>query len=71
VVADDAGDDEPVEWVAFAAGEAAVVEDVGDLGVGVVVEQVVDGGDDLGWGLAQQPGRFERGQGQGVVLAAG
>jgi len=41
-----------VEWAALAAGETAVVEDVGDLGVGVVVEQVVDGGDDLGWGFA-------------------
>jgi hypothetical protein len=70
VVADDAGDDESVEGTALAAGEAAVVEDVGDLGVGVVVEQVVDGGHDLGCGLAQQPGWFERRQGQGVVLAA-
>ena len=59
------------ERAALAAGEAAVVEDVGDLGVSVVVEQVIDGGDDLGWGLAQQPGWFEGGQGQGVVLAAG
>jgi hypothetical protein len=33
-----------VEWAALAAGEAAVVEYVGDLGVGVVAEQVVDGG---------------------------
>jgi hypothetical protein len=41
-----------VERAAFAAGEAAAVEDVGDLGVGVVVEQFVDGGDDLGWGFA-------------------
>jgi hypothetical protein len=32
------GDDEPVEWVAFAAGQAAVVEDAGDFGVGVVIE---------------------------------
>jgi hypothetical protein len=52
VVADDAGDDQRVERVAFTAGEAAVVEDVGDLGGGVVVEQVVDGGHDLGWGFA-------------------
>ena len=48
MVADDAGDDQFVERAALAAGEAAVVEDVGDLGVGVVAEQVVDGGDDLG-----------------------
>jgi hypothetical protein len=61
----------PQERAAFAAGEAAVVEDVGDLGVGVVVEEVVDGGDDLGWGFAEQPGWFAGGQGQGVVLAAG
>ena len=51
-----------MERAALAAGEAAVVEDIGDLGVGVLVEQVVDGGDDLGWGLAQQPGWFERGR---------
>jgi len=40
--------DEPVERGAFAAGEAAVVEDLGDFGVGVGVEQVVDGGEDVG-----------------------
>jgi hypothetical protein len=44
VVADDAGDGVPVEPAAFAAGEAAVVEDVGDFGVGVGVEQLVNGG---------------------------
>jgi hypothetical protein len=34
----DVADDEAVEGAAFAAGQAAVVEDAGDLGVGVVVE---------------------------------
>jgi len=38
VVVADVADDERVEWAAFAAGQAAVVEDAGDLGVGVVVE---------------------------------
>ena len=60
-----------MERAVLAAGEAAGVEDVGDLGEGVVLEQLVDGGDDLGWGFAQQPGWLERGQGQCVVLAAG
>ena len=52
VVVADVADDEPVEGAAFAAGQAAVVEDAGDLGVGVVVEQLVDGGDGGGGGLA-------------------
>ena len=34
----DVADDEAVEGAAFAAGQAAVVEDAGDLGVGVVIE---------------------------------
>ena len=38
VVVADVADDERVEGAAFAAGQAAVVEDAGDLGVGVVVE---------------------------------
>jgi hypothetical protein len=38
VVVADVADDERVERAAFAAGQAAVVEDAGDLGVGVVVE---------------------------------
>ena len=38
VVVADVADDEPVEGAAFAAGQAAVVEDAGDLGVGVVIE---------------------------------
>jgi hypothetical protein len=37
VVADVAGG-EPVEGAAFAAGQAAVIEDAGDLGVGVGIE---------------------------------
>ena len=38
VLVADVADDEPVEGAAFAAGQAAGVEDAGDLGVGVVVE---------------------------------
>ena len=38
VLVADVADDEPVERAAFAAGQAAVVEDAGDLGVGVVIE---------------------------------
>ena len=34
----DVADDEPVEGAAFAGGQAAVVEDAGDLGVSVVIE---------------------------------
>jgi hypothetical protein len=45
VVVADVADDEPVEGAAFAAGQATVVEDGGDLGVGVAVEELVDGGD--------------------------
>ena len=41
----DVADDERCGRAAFAAGEAAGVEDVGDLGVGVVVEESVDLGD--------------------------
>jgi hypothetical protein len=37
----------PVPLTRFAVGE-----DGGDLGVGVLVEELVDGGDDVGWGLA-------------------
>lgn len=36
----DVADDEAVEGAAFAAGQAAVVEDAGDLGVGVVVGEL-------------------------------
>jgi hypothetical protein len=38
VVVADVADDERVEGAAFAAGQAALVEDGGDFGVGVVVE---------------------------------
>ena len=38
VLVADVADDEPVEGAAFAAGQAAVVEDGGDLGVRVVIE---------------------------------
>jgi hypothetical protein len=59
-----------VEGAAFAAGVAAGVEDGGDLGMGVVVEQLVDRFDDVRWGLAQFPGGFGDWQGKGVVLPA-
>ena len=41
-------DDEPVEGLAGAAVQAALVEDAGDLAGGVVVEELVDGGEDVG-----------------------
>jgi hypothetical protein len=67
----DVADDEAVERAAFAAGQAAVVEDAGDLGVGVVIEELIDGGDDGGGGLAELRGVRRGGQGEGVVLAGG
>ena len=71
VVVADVADDERVERAAFAAGQAAGVEDAGDLGVGVVIEELVDGGDCLGGGFAHLGcGRRDR-HGQGVVLSAG
>jgi hypothetical protein len=54
----DVADDQGVEGAAFAAGVAAGVEDGGDLGVGVVVQQLVDRFDDVRCGLAQFPGGF-------------
>ena len=67
----DVADDEAVERAAFAAGQAAVVEDAGDLGVGVVIEELIDGGDDGGGGLAELRGVRRDGQGEGGVLACG
>ncbi len=60
---------EAVERAAFAAGQAAVVEDAGDLGMGVVVEELADGGDGGGGGSAQLGGVRRDGQGEGGVLA--
>jgi hypothetical protein len=57
VVVADAHDHQVVEGAAFAAEHAAGVEDVSDLGVGVVVEQFIDGGGDLRGDLAERPGR--------------
>ena len=54
----------------MAAGEAAVVEDVGDLAVGVVIEQTVDLGDGAGWGLPEFPGGPGQREREGVVLPA-
>ena len=58
VLVADVADDQGVEGAAFAAGVAAGVEDGGDLGVGVVVQQLVDRFDDVRCGLAQFPGGF-------------
>ena len=73
VLVADVADDEPVEGAAFAAGQAAVVEDAGDLGVGVVVEELVDGGDGLGGGFAELGGggRDRHGEGAGLACRAG
>ena len=50
--------------------DAALVEDAGDLLVGVIVEQFVDGRDDVGWGLAELVGGQGEWQGEAVVLPA-
>src|ERR1019366_3263851 len=71
VVVADVAHDERVEGAAFAAGQAAVVEDAGDLGVGVAVEELVDGGDGLGGRLAELGGGGRDGQGDGAGLAGG
>jgi hypothetical protein len=67
----DVADDQGVEGAPVAAGEAALVEDVGDLAVCVVIKQLVDLGDGGGWGLAEFPGGFGQWQREGVVLSAG
>src|ERR1035441_7802563 len=56
---------------ALAAGQARVGEDAGGLGVGVAVQELVDGGDDDGGGLAELRGGRRDGQGEGGVLAGG
>src|SRR6266702_3414936 len=70
------GADDPLhhgggELASFAVGQAAAAEDGGDLGAGVVVQQLVDLGDGAGLGLPDLPGRLGDGQGQGAGLAAG
>ncbi len=55
----------------MAVGQAAAAQDAGDLGAGVVVQQLVDLGDGGGGGLPDLPGRFGHRQGEGAVLAAG
>lgn len=67
----DVADDQGVEGAVVAAGEAALVEDVSDLGVGVVIEELVDLGDGRWWGLAEFPGGFGQREREGVVLSAG
>ena len=71
VVVADVADGEPVEGAAFAAGQAAVVEDAGDLGMGVAVESLIDGGDGLGGCGAHLGGGGRDRHGEGVVLAGG
>jgi hypothetical protein len=66
----DVTDDQGVEGAAFTAAVAAGVEDGSDLGMGVVVQQLVDCFDDVRCGLAQFPGGFGDRQGQAVVLPA-
>ena len=68
---DDVVDHLAVEPFSGAGGDAALVEDVGDLATDVVVEQVVDGGDDFGGCFALFANGFGGGQGEGCVGAAG
>ena len=68
---DDVVDDEAVEGLAGAAGQAALVEDARDLAGGVLVEELADGGQDVGRGLAGFGPGFGHRQVEGAVLAAG
>ncbi len=56
VVTSDSADDAHVECSALAGGEAAVVEDGGDLSLCMRVEESVDLVNDLLWGLSFLPG---------------
>jgi len=56
VLSSDVDDHLPVERLAGAGVDAALVEDAGDMLVGVIVEQFVDGCDDVWWGLAELVG---------------
>ncbi len=71
VVVADAHDHQAVEGASLAADHAAGVEDVSDLGVGVVAGQFTGRRDDLRGGLAELPGRLRYREAQGVVLSAG
>jgi threonine dehydrogenase-like Zn-dependent dehydrogenase len=51
--------------------QSLAAEDAGDLGAGVVIQQLVDLGDGAGFGLPDLPGWFGHWQRNGVVLAAG
>jgi hypothetical protein len=70
-VVTDVPDDQGVERAAFAAGESAVVEDAGDLGVSVVIKKSVDHGDGAGRGLPELPGGLGHWEDEGVVLPPG
>jgi len=52
VGADRAVDHDAVAGFAVGAGQPALVKDDGDLGAGAGVEELVDRGQDGGWGLA-------------------
>ena len=67
--ADDALDHDGGEGPSFAVGQAAVAQDAGDLGAGVVVQQLVDLSDSGGLGLPDL-GRLGDWQGEGAGLTA-
>jgi hypothetical protein len=71
VLVADVADDQLVKAAALAAGDAAFVQDCGDLPVGVVVEELVDQGDGVGVGLPGLAARERPGQLEGVALATG
>jgi hypothetical protein len=58
------------EGVAFSAGDALLGEDLGDLAVGVLVEQLVDEVDGGLRGLAFLPGHQRQRQGDAAILSA-
>jgi len=70
VAAADVADDPGGERLVGAGGDPGVVEGLGSLGVGVVVQEPVDCGDDRRWGAPQvRRGQWE-GDGEAVGLAA-
>ena len=70
VVAAQPGNDPGVEWPVHAGSAAGGVELVGDLGVGVIVEEAVDQREGVGVGLARLPGVQRDRGGEAVGLAA-
>ena len=51
----DPPDHQPMQSAALARAHAALVEDCGDLVVGVMRDERIDGGDHLRTGLSQRP----------------